>query len=82
MYDHLICFSLGPRILSGIAFIAKYARVPAMSPPLKGDEVTTRDRPVGEVGHQSFMHIASEWILPLAKGLGCLRARDHRPYRV
>lgn len=25
--------------------------------------MNTRDRPVGEVGHQSFMHIASEWIM-------------------
>ncbi|CAK9096002.1 Uncharacterized protein C24H6.11c [Durusdinium trenchii] len=51
-------------LLSGVAFIAKYARVPAITGrPRKGDEVTTRDRPVGEVGHQSFMHIASEWVM-------------------
>ncbi|CAL1139877.1 unnamed protein product, partial [Cladocopium goreaui] len=42
----------------------RYARVPAIvGRPRKGDEVNTRDRPVGEVGHQSFMHIASEWIM-------------------
>ena len=51
-------------ILSAMAFIAKYARVPSMDGlPKRGDQVTTRERPVGEVGHQSFMHIASAWIL-------------------
>jgi len=60
----LIWAVLAGVILSGIAFIAKYARVPAIvGRPRKGDEVNTRDRPVGEVGHQSFMHIASEWIM-------------------
>ncbi|CAE7368516.1 unnamed protein product [Symbiodinium microadriaticum] len=51
-------------VLSGLAFIAKYARVPSLDGrPKRGDQVTTRERPVGEVGHQSFMHIASAWIL-------------------
>ncbi|CAE7247852.1 unnamed protein product, partial [Symbiodinium sp. CCMP2456] len=51
-------------VLSAIAFIAKYARVPSMDGlPKRGDQVVTRERPVGEVGHQSFMHIASAWIL-------------------
>ncbi|CAJ1438716.1 unnamed protein product, partial [Effrenium voratum] len=54
----------GVQLLAAVAFIAKYAKVPAMAGrPHRGDEVTTRDRPVGEVGHQSFMHIASEWIM-------------------
>ncbi|CAJ1384837.1 unnamed protein product [Effrenium voratum] len=60
----LIFAVLAGVLLAAVAFIAKYAKVPAMAGrPHRGDEVTTRDRPVGEVGHQSFMHIASEWIM-------------------
>ena len=47
MADHT--HGLAPHRCAGAASSPRYARVPAMTGrPRKGDEVTTRDRPVGE----------------------------------
>mmetsp|Transcript_85513 Transcript_85513/g.151322 ORF Transcript_85513/g.151322 Transcript_85513/m.151322 type:complete len:1357 (-) Transcript_85513:177-4247(-) len=60
----LILAVLAGILLAGVSFIFKYAQVPSIAGhPLKGNEIITRERPVGEVAHQSMMGIAADWLL-------------------